>query len=319
MKMHEEYTVLTSVIVTIYNKGPYLHRCLDSVLAQTFSDFELILVDDGSTDGSSEICKEYAVKDKRVKVLIKNNGGVSSARNIGMEEAKGEWITFVDADDYVDRCYLESLLPQAEEDFVMDSSDARSPHFIDGHYQGKQIFSVALSDWHILCPWGKLYKLDRIRESAIRFDESLSNGEDTLFNLNYLAHVKNLRVASSSYYHYDSTAKETLSKQSTPYEKALYKAHLVYAIGKEMAEKDKDEKVRILISKYAGITWGLWKNLVKYGLPRRTRLVKELFTMDDLRNLMNDYLYCNEGGKRYHLFYLLGRLRLYGLAALLVK
>ena len=89
-----------SVIVPVYNKEPYLHRCIDSILSQTFTDFELLLIDDGSTDRSGEICDAYAGKDKRVRVFHKENGGVSSARNKGIQKANGEWIIFLDADDY---------------------------------------------------------------------------------------------------------------------------------------------------------------------------------------------------------------------------
>ena len=90
-----------SVIVPVYNTEKYLHRCIDSILDQTFTDFELLLIDDGSTDSSGTICDEYAAKDSRVRVFHKENGGVSSARNMGLDNAYGEWITFVDSDDYL--------------------------------------------------------------------------------------------------------------------------------------------------------------------------------------------------------------------------
>ena len=89
-----------SVIVPVYNTEKYLRRCIDSVLAQTYQDFELLLIDDGSKDSSGAICDEYAEKDTRVRVFHKENGGVSSARNLGLDNAKGEWVTFIDSDDY---------------------------------------------------------------------------------------------------------------------------------------------------------------------------------------------------------------------------
>lgn len=90
-----------SVIVPVYNVEKYLSRCIDSIISQTFSDFELILVDDGSTDSSGKICDEYGKKDGRVKVIHKRNGGLSSARNCGLENAKGNYICFVDSDDWI--------------------------------------------------------------------------------------------------------------------------------------------------------------------------------------------------------------------------
>ena len=98
-----------SVIVPVYNTEKYLHRCVDSILAQTFTDFELLLIDDGSTDSSGAICDEYAQKDSRVRVFHKENGGVSSARNLGLDKAKGKWVTFVDSDDWIKESFLNKL------------------------------------------------------------------------------------------------------------------------------------------------------------------------------------------------------------------
>ena len=97
-----------TVIVPVYNTEKYLRRCVDSILAQTFTDFELLLIDDGSTDGSGAICDEYAKKDSRVRVFHKEIGGVSSARNLGLDKAYGEWISFVDSDDWIDVLFLSS-------------------------------------------------------------------------------------------------------------------------------------------------------------------------------------------------------------------
>lgn len=91
-----------SVIVPVYNVEKFLRRCIDSILAQTFTDFELLLIDDGSKDKSGEICDEYAAKDARIRVFHKQNGGVSSARNLGIDKAQGEWVYFVDSDDWIE-------------------------------------------------------------------------------------------------------------------------------------------------------------------------------------------------------------------------
>ena len=106
---------LISIIVPIYNSEETLNRCVDSILNQTFHDWELLLIDDGSTDKSGEICDEYAATDSKIKVFHKENGGVSLARNLGMDNAKGIWIAFCDSDDYVDENWLnlfvENLSP----------------------------------------------------------------------------------------------------------------------------------------------------------------------------------------------------------------
>ena len=111
---------LVSIIVPVYNVKPYLNRCVDSLLGQSYQNMELLLVDDGSTDGSETLCDEYAAQDARVRVLYKKNGGLSDARNAGVDAAKGEYLSFVDGDDWVSPYYIENLyraLEQAGADF----------------------------------------------------------------------------------------------------------------------------------------------------------------------------------------------------------
>ena len=109
---------IISVIVPVYNAENYLHRCIDSILAQTFTDFELLLINDGSTDNSGEICNAYAQKYPCIRMFHKNNGGVSSARNLGLTKANGEWIVFVDSDDWIEPHYLNVLYQNGKYDLV---------------------------------------------------------------------------------------------------------------------------------------------------------------------------------------------------------
>lgn len=101
--------VKVSVIVPIYKIERYLHQCVDSIIAQTFTDFELLLIDDGSPDGCPAICDEYAQKDARIRVFHKPNGGLTSARNHGLDNAKGDWIMHIDGDDWIEPTYIEEL------------------------------------------------------------------------------------------------------------------------------------------------------------------------------------------------------------------
>lgn len=106
---------MVSCIIPVYNTEKYLPRCIESVLAQTFVDWEMLLIDDGSTDASGSICDEYAAKDERIRVFHKENGGISSARNVGLNYAQGEWIFFVDSDDSLPKTSLESLLSRSSD------------------------------------------------------------------------------------------------------------------------------------------------------------------------------------------------------------
>ena len=103
-----------SIIVPVYNIENYIRVCVESILAQTYESFELILVDDGSKDNSGILCDEYAAIDSRVKVIHKENGGVSSARNTGLQQAKGKWIMYVDGDDWIEPDMIESLIETAK-------------------------------------------------------------------------------------------------------------------------------------------------------------------------------------------------------------
>ena len=114
MRVNEQYMAKISVIIPIYNSGQYLSRCLNSVLNQTFQSMEIILVDDGSKDDSLDICKKYALEDERIIVLHQENGGSTKARKFGLEVSQGEYIAFVDSDDWIDACLLENLYKLTE-------------------------------------------------------------------------------------------------------------------------------------------------------------------------------------------------------------
>lgn len=206
--------MIISVIVPIYNVEEYIRDCLDSILNQTYDEFEVILVDDGSTDSSYEIAAEYALRDNRIKVIRQNNGGVSSARNKGLNEVSGEYLTFVDADDYIAVNYLESLvrpLQYFECDIVFSG-------MIDFDKSGiKNSITLNQRSWRFessedcvsffkqelnTSPVAKLYKLSLIREYGLCFDTGLSLGEDFKFNLEYFKYIKSAYSISYSGYYY---------------------------------------------------------------------------------------------------------------------
>ena len=193
---------MVSIIVPVYNTEKFLHRCIDSVLAQTYKDFELLLINDGSTDSSGTICDEYAAQDVRVRVFHKENGGVSSARNLGLDNAQGEWITFVDSDDWISKDYLKELAMHSDSDlviadFVVEGEGQWNEILPVGQWQGKELSGIIERDVALArftTPWCKLLKKSLIRHN--RFYTELTTQEDALFMFRYLCAVHVLRITS---------------------------------------------------------------------------------------------------------------------------
>ena len=189
-----------SVIVPVYNVEKYLHRCINSILTQTFQAFELLLIDDGSPDNSGAICDEYAAIDPRVKVFHKENGGVSSARNCGLDHAQGTYIMFCDSDDYVADTWIEKLYKVMQQDGVefglcgyMSVSDATGEVIAKIYHPGPDISTIPPSSFWILqqeklmnVPWNKILLREIIELSHLRFKTGIQYGEDTLFMLSYI-------------------------------------------------------------------------------------------------------------------------------------
>ena len=186
---------LISIIVPVYNSEQTLQQCIESILWQTYKNIELLLIDDGSTDRSSEICDEYARKDSRVRVFHKENGGVSSARNVGLENARGSWITFCDSDDRVSNEWLANMLQSdAECDLVVQGfSTPMEYEPLNSEINHFCVYSGPIKDGLILLLqrhilgylWVKLFKSSIIRNHHIKFDKNIFLQEDELFILSY--------------------------------------------------------------------------------------------------------------------------------------
>lgn len=212
------------MIVPVYNAERWLRRCVDSILGQTFTDFELLLVDDGSTDGSAAICDEYAALDPRVRVFHKPNGGVSSARNLGLDHARGEWLTFADADDWMESDSLKRVLQCAV--------DGNLDLVIADYYEDNGASSVCIRQnigeptkenlisnmfKHSLLGGGvtKFIRFQIIRDNNLRFNEGISYCED--FILCCQIFMLNVRIGflNAAYYHYDCSNDSSLTRNYT--------------------------------------------------------------------------------------------------------
>lgn len=198
-----------SIIIPVYNVKDFLQRCLDSVLVQTIQDFQCILVDDGSTDGSDAICDEYARKEPRFVVAHSLNGGPGVARNVGIDLVSSPWVTFIDSDDYVEEHYLENFLKYNEQDH---STQVIQGYHCMGYeaedkdtlYKGTSYIyneaivsrrSAYIEEHNILYNWAvwcKVFSMEIIRKYQIRFDERIFCSQDGIFWHHYLCHVNKL-------------------------------------------------------------------------------------------------------------------------------
>ena len=210
------HTPKISVIIPVYNVESYVRKCIDSILNQTFSDFELLLVDDGSTDCSGVICDEYVQKDARIRVFHTPNQGVSAARNLGMDQASGEWITFVDSDDWVEEGFLSAFF-QAEsspkaivyQNIIYDYTAYHKGNKIAFSYNDVSFYVPdiihAISDYKILSDCfiaAKMFNKEVIRQYGIRFCEDISLAEDMIFVRHYFYYVEEVHLHSLAAYHY---------------------------------------------------------------------------------------------------------------------
>ena len=217
---------MISIIIPVYNVEKYLAKCIDSILSQTFTDWELILIDDGSVDQSGKICDEYACKDNRIKVTHKKNEGVSKARNTGITLAKGEYICFIDSDDWIDVNYLQNFKIQEQQcDFYFSGAlyDTYDKVYSYKKYVKKycknrneirdQFFKQdLLSNGY---PWGKLYKTQIIKDNKLRFNENLTINEDHIFVFQYFSYINTLYITNTAGYHYtvfDNSGRKLSSK-----------------------------------------------------------------------------------------------------------
>lgn len=205
-----EKKIKISIIIPIYNVEKYLERCVNSVINQTFKNIEIILVDDGSTDGSGELCEKIKERDERIIVYHKKNGGLGSARNYGLDFATGEYILFLDSDDYIEINTVEEMIKYKEYDIVccgFDRVDEQtkkvySQEMINLPFDEIEISDKSIIDTAFLSPsgWGKLYKKDLIKD--IRFSYNKKAIEDVLFYLEVIPKTKKIKYIKKVLWHY---------------------------------------------------------------------------------------------------------------------
>lgn len=203
--------VTISIIIPVYNVENYICRCLDSIVQQTYPDFEVLMIDDGSRDKSGDICDKYATEDARFRVFHKKNEGVSSARNLGLENARGEWITFIDADDWIDKETLEKCLENTVNvDYVrfgMKSVYADNSYVedkrLDSNWSYEQYYAKVFARQTTLGVCGGLYLRTVFLKNNITFNTSYTLGEDWLVLIQYLKSINIVRIINDPFYNYN--------------------------------------------------------------------------------------------------------------------
>lgn len=256
---------MISIITPVYNSEKYLPKCIDSIIHQTYEDWELILIDDGSQDNSAIICDEYSAKDGRIKVIHKKNEGVSKARNTGIELVKGEYICFIDSDDWIEPTFLSDFkINEFQCDLYFSgalydtfqkvySYKKYNKKYCKNKYEIRDIFF----NQHLFSngyPWGKLYKTQIIKENNLRFNESLTINEDHIFVFQYFLHIKSIYVTDTAGYHYtvfDNSGRK-LSDKINNYKELKTASELFNMIINQLQIKWKitDEEYEILYNSF---------------------------------------------------------------------
>jgi len=233
-----------SIIVPVYNAAKYIRQCIESIIYQDYEDWELLLIDDGSNDESGVICDEYALRDNRIKVKHVNNGGASKARNLGLDIATGEYVWFIDADDWIENNSLSQLLIKVKTDIVFFGFKRI---FSDGQISVCQIqpkgsdyyndkYTTAIDDLFLSSEayfgysWNKLFKRDIIEKYRIRFNENLIIKEDEVFTFEYIRRISSLTISCATPYNYrilDNSVSHSLKSKRNMFQLAEYMRHYI--------------------------------------------------------------------------------------------
>lgn len=282
---------MISIIIPVYNTAQYLDQCLESVLRQSYTDWECIVVDDGSKDNSAEICDEWGKKDNRFVIIHQKNQGVSAARNHGLEKSKGEYICFIDSDDWVEPTYLSDLLDGLESVYISLVSSGNVHHLPGGkikYYQvnQKMIFSMDPSHVDLFIeviglfygPTSKLYLRSIINEYNIRFPDDFSLGEDLIFNFSYLEHVNKIICLPFANYHYikvSSSSLTTIKRDDLFYNQyTLWKIQKSFLVRKKMWN---DQSQQFFYRKLWGIV-----QVGAFSVNNSISMIKSILSIDEI-------------------------------------
>ena len=303
---------LVSIIVPIYNSEQFLKKCIDSLINQTYGEIEILLIDDGSTDKSSEICDWYSKNYKNIKSFHLKNGGVSKARNFGINNCNGEYIQFVDADDFVENDYVEYMMglnENGKSDLVicginkveykntayttLGKITINKKHKYD-KYSLKSIMADLINNSYINYCYSKLIRRDVIIKNNLLFDENINLGEDTIFVLNIIEKANEIVIDSNTPYNYVLHSKETLTYKIRDNKFEILN-NLSKYIKKICINNDwYNEEVEYELSRryFNTIRFCIEENLCfskSFNLRKRIRCILNIFKNDSVQEFISNY------------------------------
>ena len=252
-----------SVIVPVHNAENYLEKCLNSIIPQLSDQDEILLMNDWSTDSSTQICEEYSKKYNNIFTQYNENGGPSKTRNLGIEKAAGKYLLFIDSDDYLKENYVVKMLEDIENyeltvcsySFVYEDLNK-----IQAQKYSNKLGNVIIPKddfiklYHVQLlnlVWNKIYRADIIKKNNIRFDEKITKGEDLLFNLDYIAHINiEIKIINESLYYYVTKPTGLNRSFREPIKDRMERTSLVYNKMKNITTKHNNEIIAEIINMY---------------------------------------------------------------------
>ena len=327
---------LVSIIVPIYNTENYLRECIESILNQSYKDIELILVDDGSKDGSLVLCEDYKRHDERIKVITKKNSGVSDTRNVGVAASRGAYICFVDSDDVVKPTYVETLLEGVRTEGVdvafcnyeylyENRRIPKKPRLASGIYTFAELESKIIDDGTftgvLFCSvWQAIYKKSIIDNYDIKFNPEIKVNEDGIFNIEYCMKSSKILMLSEAYlyeYRKDSSVTKKLVSPDNIFAPATKEIRRVCEgeIDKEMIDK------QISARRVSEAMWMILMICSKNNIASSTQIISHLKTLLNNSELRESYASIHPGSINIYkaTYYWLMKLRMYRTLYLLTK
>ena len=252
-----------SVIVPVHNAENYLEKCLNSIIPQLSDQDEILLMNDWSTDSSTQICEEYSKKYNNIFTQYNENGGPSKTRNLGIEKAAGKYLLFIDSDDYLKENYVVKMLEDIENyeltvcsySFVYEDlnkiQEQKYSNKLGNVIIPKDDFIKLYHVQLLNLVWNKIYRSDIIKKNNIRFDEKITKGEDLLFNLDYIAHINTeIKIINESLYYYVTKPTGLNRSFREPIKDRMERTSLVYNKMKNITTKHNNEIIAEIINMY---------------------------------------------------------------------